>query len=45
MWQEQFNTSYLLIVQMQIQYHCGHKVQDSENIKHLKAVAAGVGSN
>lgn len=34
----------LLTVQMQIQYHCGHKVQDSVNItKHLKAIAAGMG--
>lgn len=33
----------LLTVQMQIQYHCGHKVQDSVNItKHLKAIAAGM---
>lgn len=43
MWQGQFNTLSLLTVQMQIQYHCGHKV-DSENItKHLKATAAGMG--
>lgn len=43
MWQGQFNTLSLLTVQMQIQYHCGHKVQDSENItKHLKAIAAGM---
>jgi len=34
----------LLPVQMQIQYHCGHKVQASENItKHVKATAAGIG--
>lgn len=28
---------------MQIQYHCGHKVQDSENTaKPMKATAAGM---
>lgn len=44
MWQDQVSTFYLLTVQMQVQYHCGHKVQDSENItKHVKATAAGVG--
>lgn len=41
MWQGQFNTLSLLTVQKQIQYHCGHKVQDSENItKLLEAIAA-----
>lgn len=41
MWQSQFNTLSLLTVQKQIQYHCGHKVQDSENItKLLEAIAA-----
>lgn len=45
MWQGQFNTS-LLTVQMQIQYHCGHKVQDSENVaEHLKAIAGGMEEN
>lgn len=44
MWQDQFNSFYLLTVQMQIKYHCGHKVHDSENItKHLEAIAAGMG--
>lgn len=44
MWQGQFNTLSLLTVQMQIQYHCGHKVQDSGSVtKHLKAIAAGEG--
>lgn len=44
MWQDQFSTSYLLTVQIQIQYRCRHKAQDAENItKHLKAIAAGVG--
>lgn len=33
----------LLTVQIQIQYHCGHKVQDSENTaKPMKATAAGM---
>lgn len=41
MWQGQFNTLSLLTVQKLIQYHCGHKVQDSENItKLLEAIAA-----
>lgn len=41
MWQGQFNILSLLTVQKQIQYHCGHKVQDSENItKLLEAIAA-----
>lgn len=40
-WQGQFNILSLLTVQKQIQYHCGHKVQDSENItKLLEAIAA-----
>lgn len=44
MWQDQVSTFYLPTVQIQVQYHCGHKVQDSENItKHLKAMAAGGG--
>lgn len=31
-------------VQMQIQYHCGHKVRASESItKQVKATAAGMG--
>lgn len=39
MQQGQFNTLSLLTVQKQIQYHRGHKVQDSENItKHLEAL-------
>lgn len=34
----------LLTVQMEIQYHCEHKVRDSENItKHWKAIAAAMG--
>lgn len=42
MWQDQVSTFYLPTVQMQVQYHCGHKVQDSESItKHVKATAAG----
>lgn len=42
MWQYQVSTFYLPTVQMQVQYHCGHKVQDAENItKHVKATAAG----
>lgn len=46
MWQYQVSTFYLPTVQMQVQYHCGHKVQDAENItKHVKATAAGGGSN
>lgn len=41
MWHCQFNTLSLLTMQKQIQYHCGHEVQDSENItKHLEAIAA-----
>lgn len=44
MWQDQVSTFYLPTVQIQVQYHCGHKVQDSENItKHLKTMAAGGG--
>lgn len=42
MWQDQVSTFYLPTVQMQVQYHCGHQVQDSESItKHVKATAAG----
>lgn len=34
----------LLTVQMEIQYHCEHKIRDSENVtKHLKAIAAAMG--
>lgn len=46
MWQGQFNIFSLLTVQKQIQYHCIHKVQDSENTtKHLEAIAARVDKN